>query len=189
MAGKLSIGSRGLKHHLAERTRLRVPRRHRSVDTMSRIQEALCRIGSVKEVETNAKTGSVLVLHRNDINVLSAMEKAILEVAPEALDEMTREENTEADNVSIIASFIGTYATRANRRFSSYTGNQLDLKTLLPLIFFGLGVQRAADTERWWSHTPAYLFFYWAYDAFLRFHLYRIEERKQNGFLPVSLNN
>lgn len=173
---------------MARRTRLKVPKKFRLGSIMEQVAASIKEIASVKEVEANPKTGSLLITHRNDLGLLPALEKAIAARSPQLLDEMTREDSSADDNVSIIASFIGTYATRANRGFRSYTGNQLDLKTLLPLVFLVMGIEKASTTQRWWAQTPAYLFFYWAYDAFLRFHLYRVEERKENGFLPFSHN-
>ena len=181
MPKELHLRCQGVRHHLPERTRLRVPRSYRHPEVIENIEKGIQELESVKRVETNSKTGSILVHHEASPNIISDLHRVLSERAEGALDEMLEPVTAENEEVSILATLIGQTARKANRRFTMYTGNKVDLRTLLPLILTGVGLSRAASVERWWLDVPPYLFFYWAYDAFLRFHLHKMPEIRENG--------
>ncbi len=184
MAKTLHVGSQGVKHHLPDRTRLKVSKKFRSERRLNDINRALRKIDTVKEVDINHKTGSILIKHAEDSRILGKIEQALNDVAAEVLVELTRE--PEGEDVSILAELIGNALGRANYGVSRYTGNNVDLRMLVPLAFLGLGIEKASRTPGWFDHAPAYIFFFWAYDAYIRFHLHRFEERRENGHISIN---
>ncbi len=188
MSSKLSSNSHGVKHHLPTRTRLKVSRKFRHEHRLEEIGRALRRVPSVNEVDINLKTGSILVHHKNDPEILQKLESAIESVASDVVTELVRVSLAEEEDVSLLAEIIGKTMRRANRGLSKYTGNQVDLRMAIPIMFLLLGIDKASRTPGWFSHAPAYVFFYWAYDAYVRFHLHRFEERMENGHATMILN-
>ncbi len=181
MAKELHSKCRGVKHHLPHRTRLKLPMKHSRKETLDKIEHGLRKIPAVKNVETNHKTGSVLVHHDDSSSILQDLQTVLSKVAGEALEEMLLPTFLDVEDVSIISSIISRTAKRANRGFITYTNNQVDLRTLFPMVLFTIGISKSLQVERWWTQVPPYMFFYWAYDAYLRFHLNRAPERRHNN--------
>ncbi|MBX9694616.1 MAG: hypothetical protein K2Z81_19675 [Cyanobacteria bacterium] len=186
MGKELHQSCRGVKHHLPNRTRLKLPVKHSRKATIEKIEHGLRKIPAVRDVETNHKTGSILVHHDESPSIISDFSKVLNKFAVEALEDMMLPKHLDAEDVSIISSIISRSVKRANRGFITYTNNHVDLRTLFPMVLFTIGVSKSLQVERWWTQVPPYMFFYWAYDAYLRFHLNRVPERKENG--AASLN-
>lgn len=177
--------AQGVAHHLPHRTRLRIPASHRDAATIRSIHESLTELPEVHTVETNERTGSVLIHHMHNEDILPIIGKAIEGVAVDLFDALLEvEEESESLSVSIIGHVIRSTISRANARMIGYTGNSLDLKMLLPITFLGLGLLQAGRNERWWLQTPTYVLFYWAYDSYMKFHgpsAHNVAEHAGNG--------
>lgn len=179
--------SRGVVHHLPHRTRLRIPAGHRDANTVRRIRDTLSTLPDVHSVEANERTGSVLIHHTTAEDILPTLGRAIETVALDLFESLLEVEEEALPSVSVIGHLIRSSVARANSGMSGYTGNSLDLKMLLPIAFFGLGLVQASRNERWWLQTPTYVLFYWAYDSFMKFHgpqMKTIAEHAGNGGSP-----
>ncbi len=176
--------SRGVAHHLPHRTRLRIPKTHRDATTVRRVRDTLAALPSVHSVETNERTGSIIVHHSHDEDILSSIGRAIEGVAVDLFESILEVEELESPTVSIFGTLIRSTVARANEGMSGYTGHSVDLKMLLPITFLSLGLVQASRIDRWWLQTPAYVLFYWAYDSYMKFHgpqVHNVEEHSGNG--------
>jgi hypothetical protein len=50
------------------------------------------------------------------------------------------------------------------------TNNAIDLKMLVPVGFFAAGVIQSRRHLGWFNQMPAWMLFYFAYDAYMKFH-------------------
>lgn len=176
--------SRGVVHHLPHRTRLRIPASHRDATTVRRVRDTIAALPNIASVEANERTGSILIHHSHDEDTLSNVGRAIEGIAIDLFEAILEVEEFESPTVSIIGHVIRSTVSRVNTGMSGYTGNSVDLKMLLPVAFFSLGLMQASRVDRWWLQTPAYVLFYWAYDSFMKFHgpqVHNITEHSGNG--------
>ena len=77
MTKKLTAKTKGVSHHLPHRTRLRVANPKRRVKEMAQVSERLKRVPGVTGVEMNDRTGSILVHHEENDNVLELLGTAL----------------------------------------------------------------------------------------------------------------
>jgi hypothetical protein len=170
MSRKIHGQMKAVKHHLPHRTRIKLPRGHRDAETITKIQRSIEKASGVKSVEVNARTGSVLIHHQEDPEILSNVGNAIDEVASELFEAILAAEGIEIPGLSIFAHVIRESLSKLDNRLAVATSNLIDLKMLLPLAFFGAGVIQAKRNRGWLDQVPAWVLFYYAYDAYMKFH-------------------
>jgi copper chaperone CopZ len=154
-----------ISHHLPHRTRIRVPRRHRQLPTMNKIQDRLIKVPGVQSVEVNERTGSVLVHHDVSDDTFDKLSSAISEVASEVFTEAL---DAELPGVSRLASYLGSKVRGVNNSIAQSTDSQIDLHSAIPLFLLGASVVKFVREKSWWGDIPAFVLFYYAWDSFLK---------------------
>lgn len=134
------------------------------------MSESLSRISTIDNVEVNPRTGSMVVYHQEDEKVLESIDGALTEVASDLLEAVLEAEELEFPGLSIVAHVIGKFVGKANLKLSGATNNLLDLKILFPIGFFSAGLYQASRNRNWLGQVPAWVLFFYAYDAYMRFH-------------------
>jgi len=170
MSRRLHPASAGVAHHLPHRTRLKVPRWYRTAQKMSDVRAALLEVPGVHSVKVNHKTGSVLIHHEEQPQILETVGKTLGEVSGELLEALIEGEEPEIAAVSLIGHFVHDAFSGFDGRVAGATANWLDLKTLVPLIFLGAGIWRARTSERWLAEVSPLVLFYYAFDIYWKFH-------------------
>ena len=83
---KLHSKSKVVAHSLPHRTRLRLPRGHRDAATIAKVHKTISNTKGVHSVEINERTGSVLIHHDEDPEVLAKVGDALEDVAGELFE-------------------------------------------------------------------------------------------------------
>jgi hypothetical protein len=161
---------KAIVHHLPHRTRIKLPRSHRDAASIARITDSVKRVNKVNRVEVNARTGSMLVYHEEDTEMLSSLSGALGEVAGELIEAALEAEAISFPGLSIIAHLIGKTMGKADTHLSTVTNNLVDLKTMLPVTFLAAGIAQSFRSGAWLVPVPNWVFFYMAYDTYMRFH-------------------
>jgi hypothetical protein len=167
---KLSHTSPGVAHHLPHRTRLRLAKHHRKAKTLAAVQARLKKVPGVKDVEINERTGSVLVHHEENHNVLELMGTALEEVATDLFEAVLEVEEAEVPGLSIAAHMLKSRFSKLDTSLANATSNAVDLKAIVPLALLGLGVYKLLKDRAWWGEMPAFVLFYYAFDSYMKFH-------------------
>ena len=170
MNRNLHAKSKAITHHLPHRTRLRLPKEHRDAATIKKVHEKLKKTAGVSDVEINPRTGSVLIHHDEDPVILEKVSNSLDEVAGELFEAILAAEGIEIPGLSIFAHVIRERLSHLDNRLAVATNNLIDLKMLVPLAFFGTGVFQARRNTGWLDQVPAWVLFYCAYDAYMKFH-------------------
>jgi len=166
---KLTVKSAGVKQHLPHRTRLKLPKDHRSDHTLKEVKESLKKVPGVNHVHINERTGSVIVEHDDRPEILASFGEAMDGVAGEVLDAVLEASSIEVPGLSILAHLIRKNLSKADTHVAAATNNVLDLKMIVPMVLFGAGITKARGTN-WWGEVPAWVCFYYAYDSYMKFH-------------------
>ena len=161
---------RVVTHHLPHRTRLRLPKAHRKSHTMSTVKERLKKVPGVQNVEVNERTGSILVHHEGNGQVLDQIGSALEEVASELLEAFVEVEEDEIPGLSIVSHMLKSHASKMDTSLAEATGNLLDLKTLVPVGLLVAAIYKGLRDRAWWGEVPAFVLFYYAYDSYMKFH-------------------
>ncbi len=161
---------KAVAHHLPHRTRIKIPRQGRDAATMKRLHDSLKKTAGVKDVSVNERTGSIVVHHEEDPKILETISTSIEEVVGELLEAVLEVEGIELPGLSIIAHLIRQRLGAIDNHLAKATNNMIDLKMLVPVLFFGAGVFQARRNVGWLDQVPAWVLFYYAYDAYMKFH-------------------
>lgn len=167
MRKKLTHSSAGVAHHVADRTRLRIPQEHRH--KLKEVSAHIKNVPGVNNVYINERTGSIIVHHDHDTSILERLGGAIQSVAGDLFDVLVAFEEQELPGYSVLAHVIKRRFAQANSSVANATENTVDLKMLLPLAFFGWGLKQASSNPGWWAEIPAWALFYYAYDSYIKF--------------------
>ncbi len=168
---KTNHRSRGVTHHIAQRTRYRIARKHRDAKTLRRVNESIMKVPGVKKVELNERTGSILVHHEENPGILPLLGTVLDELGVDLFEGLVGgEEMILIPGLSVISGLVKTKFGSANNSVSELTKNYLDLKTLVPMLFLGAGFYQASQNRYWWKQMPAWVLFYYAFDSYLKFH-------------------
>jgi hypothetical protein len=162
--------AKAIAHHLPHRTRIKLPRSHRDAASIARITVSVKRVNKVSSVEVNPRTGSMLVYHEEDTEILGSLQGALGEVAGELLEAALEAEAVSFPGLSIVAHLIGKAMGKADTHLSSATNNLVDLKTMLPVTLVAAGVTQSLRSGVFLGPVPNWVFFYMAYDTYMRFH-------------------
>lgn len=137
---------------------------------IKKMTDSLKKVSSVQNIEINQRTGSMVVFHDHDAQILDSINTALTEVAGNLLEAVLEAEELEFPGLSIIAHLIRSFLGKADVKLAGITNNLIDLKMLLPIAFFAAGVFQASRTRNWLGAVPAWVLFFYAYDAYMRFH-------------------
>lgn len=156
-------------HHLPERTRLRLPPEQRHSGRLASVSQALQDVPGIHDVETNYKTGSLVVHHDPDPSILSSIGHSLEDMLGLAL-ELGEDGVEDGGGASILSHLVQGTVSRLDGNVSNATGSWLDLKMLVPMALVGAGVTRATESGIGWANIPAFVFFYYALDTYIKFH-------------------
>jgi Heavy metal associated domain 2 len=170
MIKKSSAKSRVIAHHLPHRTRIKLPRSHRDAATIKKVTDSIRKVSTVKDVQINDRTGSVVVYHEEDTKILEHINGALGEVAGEVLEALIEAEGAEFPGLSLVGTLVSSFMGKADDKLADATNNVVDLKIMMPLAFLGAGFYQASRNAAWLSQVPAWVLFYFAYDSYTRFH-------------------
>ncbi len=135
---------------------------------MRQVADALRKTAGVTGVEVNHRTGSILVHHEEVPAILEAVEKTVADVSVDLLEALVETGSPAVAGLTVGAHLIANLFTAANSSLSGATSNVLDLKTVVPLAFLGLGVwrlRRAPGEDLLMTISPIVLFYY-AFDTY-----------------------
>src|SRR5712691_4959543 len=170
-------------HQLPHRTRLRVPRAHRSPETMAAVSQKLMAVPGVREVELNRTTGSVLIHHARELGSTDALAEALGEPTALVFDLVPpRQRAVVAAEASALGHLVRVGLTRLDVWLLHASHGWIDLKMFVPLAFVGLAALQVALTEGGLSDISPLILLYLAFDAYLKFHELFPERRP----LPAS---
>jgi hypothetical protein len=186
MTRKLHAKSKAIAHHLPHRTRLRLPKGHRDPATLKRVHEKLKKTAGVSHVEINERTGSVVIHHDEDPVILENVSNALEDVCEELFEAVLAAEGIEIPGLSIVAHIIRESLAHVDNRLAAATNNVIDLKMLVPIAFFGAGAFQARRNAGWFQEAPAWILFYFAYDAYMKFHGPSVRETSAEERLDIQ---
>ena len=170
LPSKTNHRMRGVTHHLPHRTRYRLAIHHRTPGTVTRIQESILKVPGVKKVEFNERTGSLLVHHDENPEILPMLGTILENIAGDLFVEITEADLAFLPGVSLLAQLVKKRFGKINDYVLRKTNNYLDLKMLLPIGFVAAGIYQTSKNKAWFSQVPAWVLFYYAYDSYLKFH-------------------
>jgi hypothetical protein len=176
MAAKAHIA-----HHIPGRLRLRIPAARDNPRLLRDIKEFVAPIAGVRQVDTNPRTGSVLV-HYDPRQLRRAAEDLAQRPGAEDLFSLALPEVEDSEQLALEilrhAEFFSQHSetahsiVRALRRFNQQvrhaTDNAVDLKVLLPMLVATytvlFEVRKRAPSPRWLT------LLVFAFDSFVRLH-------------------
>lgn len=154
-------------HALPGRLRLKVPQVKGDAAFARRVEERLRLVPALREVTAVPLTGSVVVMYDPEAITapasLLALSEAVTELFPGLdLTQLPRllhpGELAPAGATSSLAQGLTSFFSRLNSQVSAATGGLLDLKVLLPLSLFGLGLRALLVNARL---RPAWYDYFW----------------------------
>lgn len=143
-------------HALPGRIRLKVAQVREDPTFASQLQQKLGAIQGVYKVEANPLTGSVLILYDAAVTTSSDSLRALAEPLSHLFPGF-EEKNLEpllsasANGTNApppLADSIRTFFASLNTRVNSVTGGSADLRILLPLALFLLGIRGLLSSEK-----------------------------------------
>jgi hypothetical protein len=152
------------------RVRLRPERRHETF--MRQVHGHLQSKDGIKEVETNARTGSVTVRydprHRSATDVLGLLRD--LGVIAETMTRGDVPDLSEPDQSTTASGIVGAIDD-LDERIAQLTGYKVDLKLLFPLGLGVLGAYKVIQDGFSMGDVPGYVLLWYAFDSFFKFHV------------------
>jgi hypothetical protein len=157
-------------HAIPGRIRVKVAHLRDTPALADQIREQLAAVPGVKKVETNARAASVLILY--DEAVLGSPEGFQAFVAPlvALFPDVTppdfdswRSLSSGGGAASAAAPSVGeairSFFGEVNAKIDQATVSSIDLKVIVPLLLFGLGIRSLIKSEKLLS--PAWYDFFW----------------------------
>lgn len=170
MRKTLHKNSPGVAHHLPHRTRLRIPKSHRDAESLKKLEDSLRKVQGVGHIRVSPETGTVVIHHDEHESILSLLGESISDSMGDVFKLLVAQEEAEVVGISILADLVQKLFGQADKGLASVSNNKVDLKSLVPVALLAVGVRKAMSTPMWWTEAPAYIFFYWAYDSYIKFH-------------------
>ena len=161
---------RGVTHHVPHRTRYKLASHHRNDEIVNQLHKSLNKVTGVNKIEYNDRTGSLLVHHDEIPGIVNTLGSVFDEIAFDLFEEIANEEIAIAPGTSLFAYLIGKRFAGVNNYLAHKTSNYFDLKMLLPLLFLGAGFYQISKEKGTFGQVPAWVLFYYAYDAYIKFH-------------------
>ncbi|HZV53176.1 MAG TPA: hypothetical protein VFD49_25860 [Candidatus Dormibacteraeota bacterium] len=149
-----------LEHDVPGRVRVRLGREHRSPERMGPLERRLARHPAVGGVETNPRTGSILVTGAAGAPLREALEEffeLVQEEGPERLPEV---------GVQVAVDLV----KRVDGQLAHVTGGRLSLRWLVPAVFVTFGVRQLLAQGLTVGAVPWYVLVYYGIDSFLKLY-------------------
>lgn len=149
------------------RIRLKVDQIRTDASIAARIEQHVASLPGVQKVETHPRTGSVLILYNaSEINAQEFLKKLAApltvlfpDLPQEHLASWQSSSGGSAATLPPLAGGIRAFFSELNAQLDQTTGGNADLKVLLPLSLFALGVRSLVTTEK--LITPTWYDFLW----------------------------
>lgn len=156
-----------IAHAMPGRIRLKVDQIRTDSSTATQIEQHLASLPGVQKVETHPRTGSVLILYevgsvstQEFLHQLAAPLAALFpDLQQEDLDSWPSSSGANAGALPPLAGGIRAFFSELNAKLDQTTGGNADLKVILPLSLFALGVRSLVTTEK--LITPTWYDFLW----------------------------
>lgn len=153
------------------RLRVRADRSLRSPDSMHALEELLCGLKGVREVQVNPTTGSFLVFYDpkslNIAELYLAAQAANLNIVVPGMGPEAGPEG----GVSEVAQAITTRFGQVDRAVAGFTGGKLDAKTLAPLALSAVAVRQLVTQGARLSAIPWYVLLWYSFEMFTKYNL------------------
>lgn len=149
-----------VEHRSAGRVRVRVGRQERSPEQMTRLRQRLEAHPSVKAVDVNPRTGSVLVQGSRAGDLRSALDES-LEIIEEAGPENLPEAGVESVVVALRA---------VDSRIARSTGGRLSLRWLVPVSFCAVALRQLVRGGLTIGEIPWFVLLYYGIDSFFKLY-------------------
>jgi copper chaperone CopZ len=198
-------------HSSTNRTRLRVPKSHRSHAHLLHAKKAIENLPGVSAVEVNPETGSLLIHHEDRPDILTEVSAALQESAPEILAALLIPGIGEADlGIGVLSSLVkrcvieplsgsAQNKTGANGGFAStsesygidFPAGNKTIRRMLPLAFVAAGTWKLLQEEALLAGLAPIACFYYGFDLYWKFRQENVEARieettEQIANKPVS---
>jgi Heavy metal associated domain 2 len=178
-------------HHISGRIRINLPDARRDQRVLQKIKQAVSLISSVRLVETNISTGSVVVHYAPEIEDFhyrlaeNAQNNHLFLLGPPLSDQdhQARRDQSAAslNGHSQLARAIISGFSQINQSIKRKTDNLVDLKVMLPL---GVGIYSVFRAERQAS-TPLWLALaFFSFTSFVVLHPMEETERAERAERP-----
>jgi len=155
-------------HRLPHRTRIRMPKIHRTPGKMEKIGEHLRQIEGVKGVSVDHRTGSILLDHHDDAGFIEGLMGSLEEAGDLFLSVMMEDDAPE--QLSVVSKFLKETLGSANLNVSRSTRGFLDLRMMVPLGFLGAALWKMRHTKEWLIEVPPYVLLWYAFDSYIKLH-------------------
>ncbi len=165
----MNKGAVTVAHAMPGRLRLKVAGIRSNPNRAADLRQRLTAIPAVQDVEVNTGTGSVII--RYDAAALTTNDSfctlatSLATAFPEAdlsqvdLSALLSTNGTTAAATPVVASSIRAFFANVNENIDTATGGTADLRTLLPLLLFGLGIRSLLKTDK--PLAPTWYDFLW----------------------------
>jgi copper chaperone CopZ len=174
--------SHGVVHRGKNRTRLRVPRKYRSHESMAAMQKRLETIPGVESVVINSQTGSVLVHHQESADLLEQIGDALQESAPDILASMLVPGGGELEaGLGVIAALAKNFLSDAKLTPVSNNGGHaaehslsagnVTARRAIPLALIGAGLWKMWQEEALLGSLAPLALLYYGWDMHWKFKL------------------
>jgi hypothetical protein len=156
-----------IAHAMPGRIRLKVDQIRTDSSTATRIEQHLASLPGVYKVETHPRTGSVLILYDASSASTLAFHQGFAEslaalfpgLEREAFESWQSFSNLDTTTLPPLAGGVRSFFSEFNAKLHQTTGGHADLKIVLPLSLFVLGVRSLVTTEK--LITPTWYDFLW----------------------------
>jgi hypothetical protein len=155
-------------HRLPHRTRIRMPKIHRTPGKMEKMGDRLKEIEGVKGVTVDHRTGSILLDHHDDPGFIEGLMSSLEEAGDLFLSVMMEEDCPE--EMSVVSKFLKETLGSANSNISHSTRGFLDLRMIVPLGFLGAALWKMRTTKGWLIEVPPYVLLWYAFDSYMKLH-------------------
>jgi hypothetical protein len=136
---------------------------------MARARDHLAGQPGVRDVETNAATGSIVVRYDPEERSGEDVLALLADVGVIVRDVLGADRLPEVGHSQASRTLVDALAD-LDRRVSAATGNRVDLKVLFPAALGLLGVRQVASQGLGLSQVPGYVLLWYAFDAFVKLH-------------------
>jgi hypothetical protein len=172
-------------HRLPHRTRVKMPKVHRTPGKMEKMAERLRKIDGVGSVEVDHRTGSILLNHTDEPGIIEKLMASFEDVGDLFLSVMMEDEGPESE-LSFVSKFLKETLGTANSNMSRSTRGFIDLRMMVPLGFLGTALWKMRGTKEWLLEVPPYVLLWYAWDSYMKLHHTRppqeiIQEVKVDG--------
>jgi hypothetical protein len=157
-----------IMHAIPGRIRIKVAQPRENPTLAAQIQEHLASVSGVQKVEANTRTSSLILLY--DAAALSSPEgfRVFTEPLAALFPELTLPDFAAWQSLSMgaraaalpaVGGMIRSSFGEVNAKIDQATAGGIDLKVLVPLLLFGLGIRSLITSEKLIS--PAWYDFLW----------------------------